>query len=95
VHVEGGTARLEDGTLAGSVVTMDAAIRNMVRWAGVTPAEALWMASAVPARVLGAPLGRILVGAEADLVLLDDDFTVRATIIAGQIVYERAAAPGE
>jgi N-acetylglucosamine-6-phosphate deacetylase len=90
VRVDGESARLADGTLAGSIVTMDAVVRNMVRWAGVTPAEALCMVSAVPARILGVPLGRIQAGRDADLVLLDDDLTVQGTLIAGHAVYGRA-----
>jgi N-acetylglucosamine-6-phosphate deacetylase len=92
VHVNGESARLADGTLAGAIVTMDAVVRNLVRWAGVTPAEALTMVTAVPARLLGAPLGRIQTGRDADLVLLDDDLTVQATLIRGKIVHDRANA---
>ena len=58
VIVEGMTAKREDGTLAGSVVTLDQAIRNVVRWTGATPAEAIRMASEMPARLLGLPVPR-------------------------------------
>jgi N-acetylglucosamine-6-phosphate deacetylase len=81
-------ARLEDGTLAGAVVFLDEAIRNMVHWAGVTPAEAISMATEVPARLLGMKdRGRIITGGRADLALLDEDLTVAATIISGRQVY--------
>jgi N-acetylglucosamine-6-phosphate deacetylase len=93
VIVDGTAARLADGTLAGSLLTMDQAVRNMVRWAGATPADALRMASTVPAALLGlAGYGAIRVGNVADLVLLDTDLRVRATIVNGDIVYERRAA---
>lgn len=88
VTADGTTARLADGTLAGSVLTMDAAVRNIVRWTDATPAEALQMASATPARLLGlADRGQIAVGARADLVLLDAALTVRATLVAGETVF--------
>jgi N-acetylglucosamine-6-phosphate deacetylase len=93
VIVDGLSARLADGTLAGSLLTMDQAVRNMARWTDATMADALRMASERPADLLGmANIGRIVVGADADLVLLDNDFHVQATIIKGKVVYERGAA---
>jgi N-acetylglucosamine-6-phosphate deacetylase len=93
VIVDGTSARLADGTLAGSLLTMDQAVRNMVRWTDATPADALRMASIVPAALLGlADHGPIRVGAAANLVLLDDDLRVRVTIINGDITYERGEA---
>jgi N-acetylglucosamine-6-phosphate deacetylase len=52
VSVNETSARLADGTLAGSILKMDQAVRNMIAFAGCTPAEALAMASTTPARVL-------------------------------------------
>ncbi len=93
VTVDGTSARLADGTLAGSLLTMDRAVRNMVRWTDATPSDALRMASEVPARLVGMEnSGRIAVGSDADLVLLDNDLRVQATIIKGEVVYERRAA---
>ncbi len=93
VIVDGRSARLADGTLAGSILTMDHTVRNMVQWAGADRADALRMASETPARLLGLThLGTIRAGADADLVLLSDDLTVQATIIRGDIIYERGAA---
>ncbi|MGI8855468.1 MAG: N-acetylglucosamine-6-phosphate deacetylase [Thermomicrobiales bacterium] len=91
VIVDGASARLADGTLAGSLLTMDQAVRNMMQWTDATPVDALRMASEVPARLMGQG-GCIAVGADADLVLLDRDFRVQATIIKGDVVYERGAA---
>jgi len=86
-------ARLEDGTLAGAVLFLDQAMRNMMQWAGVTPAEAISMATEVPARLLGmTDRGRIVTGGRADLVLLDEDLTVATTIINGRQVYHRPGA---
>jgi N-acetylglucosamine-6-phosphate deacetylase len=90
VTVDERTARLGAGTLAGSIATMDVAIRNVVRWTDATPTDALRMASEVPARILGLPdRGCIEPGAVADLVLLDHELAVQATITRGQIAYTR------
>lgn len=76
--------RTPDGVLAGSNLSMDAAVRNLVAFTGCTPAEALGCASRVPADLLGlADRGRIAEGARADLVLLDESLHVRHTLLEG------------
>jgi N-acetylglucosamine-6-phosphate deacetylase len=93
VTVDTTSARLADGTLAGSILTMDAAVQNAVAL-HVSVEDSLRMASSVPARVLGlSSKGRIDVGADADLVLLDDELRVRATIVAGQIAFSAHDSP--
>jgi len=93
VTVDGVSARLVDGTLAGSLLTMDRAVYNMVYWTDATMIDALRMASEIPARLLGlGNVGRIAAGADADLVLLDANLHVQMTIIKGEVVYERRAA---
>lgn len=82
VDCDGTSARLPDGTLAGSTLTMDAAVRNLVRLAGVTPADALFAASLAPRRLLGLP-DPLTVGASADLVVLDTHLAVQATFCNG------------
>ena len=90
VLVDETSARLPDGTLAGTVLTMDQAVRNVVRYAGISPAEALWMATTVPARLLGiAEKGRIVSGGVADLALFDSDLQLVATLMGGRAVWER------
>ncbi len=75
--------RLPDGTIAGSVLALDQAVRNMVAL-GFPLRDAVAMASSTPARVLGrADLGRIAVGALADLVLFDAGLRVRAVWVGG------------
>ncbi len=87
VEVAGGEARLADGTLAGSVLTMDRAVRNLVEL-GVSMEEAVGAASSVPARVLRRPdLGRLTPGAVADVVLLDDGLQPVRTLIGGTEVF--------
>jgi len=84
---EGDTVRLLDGTLAGSVATMDLLLRRAVEQFGLH--RALAMAARTPARVLGLPArGRVAVGCDADLVVLGPDLAVRRTLVAGRTVYE-------
>jgi N-acetylglucosamine-6-phosphate deacetylase len=90
VLVRDRTARLEDGILAGAVVFLDQAMRNMVRWAGVTPAEAISMATEVPRRLLGlTDRGQVIAGGIADLVLFDANLEVTATFVSGRPVFQR------
>ncbi len=77
VRVEGGIALLSDGTIAGSTLTQDAALRTAVD-AGVALPEAVTALTSTPARVLGRrDLGSLAVGAVADAVLLDAGLSVR------------------
>jgi len=87
--VRDGAVYLQDGTLAGSTLTMPAAVRTMVQRAGVPLAEAVRMATLNPARALGldARKGIVAAGKDADLVVLDRDFNVRMTIIGGNVVF--------
>jgi N-acetylglucosamine-6-phosphate deacetylase len=92
---DGVTARRENGALAGSIATMDQAIRNLIAWNAATPAEALTMATSTPARILGrSDLGIISPGALADLVLLDRHFAVIATIVGGTPVFSQTDPTG-
>jgi N-acetylglucosamine-6-phosphate deacetylase len=79
------TAELDDGTLAGSVLTMDGAFRMLATTAGASLVEASLMCSTSPARQLGlSELGRIAPAAIADLVVLDSNLRVRETYVAGE-----------
>jgi N-acetylglucosamine-6-phosphate deacetylase len=85
VLVQDGAARLADGTLAGSVLTMDHAVRNMVELAGLPIETVLPLATSTPARILGLDnrKGRIAPGLDADLVILDDHLAVTGVFIRG------------
>ena len=86
VTVTGGRAALPGGTLAGSVLTMDAALRNAVA-AGVPLPEASRMLSLTPARSLGLDdRGELRVGQRADLVVLSEDLAVQEVYVGGQRV---------
>lgn len=86
VTVSDGVARLDDGTIAGSTLTQDAALRRVVG-AGVDLGLAVAALTRVPARAIGRPeLGRLDVGAIADAVLLDGELGVRRVWVAGEAV---------
>ena len=81
-----GAARLADGTLAGSRIGLDSAVRNLVAW-GIPLADALTMASTTPASVLRRKHA-LEVSSPADLVLLDAELDVVMTIVGGEPVWE-------
>lgn len=89
--VKNGAARLEDGTLAGSVLTMAGAVRNMVNMAGVPLATAVAMASINPARKhgLAGRKGAVAPGLDADIVLLDKQLQVLETIVEGETAFSQ------
>ncbi len=88
VLVDATSARLGDGRLAGSTLTMDQAVRNAVVFGDLSLSAAVHLASAVPARAVGlAMCGRLSVGAEADIVMLDQNLGVEATFVGGRIAY--------
>ena len=91
VFVKNGEARLADGTLAGSVLKMNVAVKNLVEKVGVSLTEAVDFASANPAKNLGIynERGSIEVGKRADITVLDKDYNVLYTIVGGNIVYKR------
>jgi N-acetylglucosamine-6-phosphate deacetylase len=83
------SVRLADGTLAGSILKMDQAVRNMIEFTGCSLADAINMASRTPARVLGLNRkGRIAEGCDADIVILDKELNVQKTFVAGDLVFE-------
>ena len=78
--------RTRDGRLFGSAITLDIALRNMLRWTGRPMTEILPMLTLNPARLLGlaAVKGRIAKGADADLVILDKKLTVKHVFVRGE-----------
>lgn len=88
VFVKNGEARLKDGTLAGSVLKMNQAVKNLVTNAGFTLEEAADCASLNPARYLGLEnYGSINEGNSADFTVLNPDFSVYCTIRGGETIY--------
>ena len=90
IEVSGSEVRGPDGTLSGSTLTLDRAVRNVTEFAGAAVEDAIAAATSTPAALAGETRrGRIEPGAIADLVLLDRDLEVAATIVAGRLAYER------
>jgi len=92
IEVKGPKATMKDsGVLAGSVLTLNRAVKNMIDWTCVSVNEAVNMASLNPARVLGLDeeIGSIAVGKQANLALLDHDFNVLGTVLRGEFVFEK------
>jgi N-acetylglucosamine-6-phosphate deacetylase len=89
VTVEEGIARTAEGALAGSTLTLERAVANIMAAADLSLDQALSMATVNPARALGLQgrKGSIAVGKDADLVVLDDDLQVQRTLVAGRTVY--------
>jgi N-acetylglucosamine-6-phosphate deacetylase len=84
LQVQDGAVRAPEGMLAGSLLTMVEAVRNL-HALGVSLEDALGAASTVPARALGlADLGRLAVGLPADIVILDDNLEIDSVYVGGE-----------
>lgn len=91
VTVENGTARLKsNGALAGSILQLKDGVKNIVDWGLVSKADAIMMASLIPAISVGIDevCGQIKEGHLADFIVLDKEMNLRATYLAGKKVYE-------
>jgi N-acetylglucosamine-6-phosphate deacetylase len=93
VYVDDTSARLSNGNLAGSILPHDAALRNLMAFTGCSLGEALTCLTSTPAALLGLAdeIGQVAPGQQANLVLLMPDLHVAKTLVAGEIVYDRAA----
>ena len=91
VIVKGGEARLVDGTLAGSVLKMNDAIKNVVTKVGVPFLRAVDSATINPAKTLGIDnkLGSIKVGKNASFAIMNVDYSIEATIRNGKVIYSK------
>ena len=89
VIVDGIRCRFPDGTIAGSSLTMDLAVRNFRAHTGLPLHEVVNMASLYPARSVGADKrkGSLEPGKDADILITDRDFNVQRTIVRGETVY--------
>ncbi len=90
VYVKNGEARLEDGTLAGSVLRMNRAVQNMVEKVGVPFTQAVDCATINPAKNLkmDKEIGSIAVGKRADFTVLNSSYDVLLTVRGGKVVYQ-------
>lgn len=90
VIVENGTARLkEGGNLAGSILKLKDAVKNVVDWQIADAFEAIQMASLIPAKSVGIDnvCGKLKVGFDADFIVLDEDLYLKATYLNGEKVF--------
>ncbi|EEK82348.1 N-acetylglucosamine-6-phosphate deacetylase [Bacillus cereus ATCC 4342] len=84
VHVKDGSARLEDGTLAGSILKMDQAFRNVIEFTGCSIEDAVLMTSVNQAEEFGLNnKGALAVGKDADFVVMNGDLHVYDTVRLG------------
>lgn len=89
VFVNNGEARLKDGTLAGSVLTLNTALKNIIENTGLPLTKAIKMITINPARVLGisSSKGTIEASKDADFVIFDEKYNIHYTISNGKTVY--------
>src|ERR687893_2504994 len=94
VYLDGGVPRLGSGAIAGSILTMVEAIRNVLAFTGCTLPEAARMASTTPARLVGEGRrkGRLTPGYDADVAVLAPDLSVEAVWRGGEVAYERGGS---
>jgi N-acetylglucosamine-6-phosphate deacetylase len=87
--IEDGVCKLLDrSAFAGSIATTDRLVRVCVKDAGIPLTDAITMAAATPARVLGLNKGRIAAGLDADILFFDEDINVKCVFVGGESVYE-------
>ncbi|MBP2023297.1 N-acetylglucosamine-6-phosphate deacetylase [Clostridium punense] len=88
VLVKEGSARLNDGTLAGSILTLNEAVKNFYKHSNIEIYEAVNMAALNPARVIGLDKykGSLEVGKHSDIIIFDEGFQVNKTIVGGQVL---------
>ena len=87
--VDGIRCHFPDGTIAGSCLTMDRAVRNFWRCTGLPLWQVVAMASIHPANAIGVAdrKGSLEAGKDADIAIADADFNVRMTFVRGECAY--------
>jgi len=90
IIVKDGVSRLKSGDFAGSTLTMDRAVRNMMKLVGTPLQTAVKMAAINPAMVINVDenKGSLEPGKDADIVIIDEEINVYMTIMKGNIVYK-------
>ncbi len=93
-HIKGGVMRTADGTIAGSALRMDQAVRNYMQFAELPFEKAIVAATSAPAALIhhDRMLGRIAAGLRADLSVWDENYNVVGTMVGGRFVYSALAA---
>jgi N-acetylglucosamine-6-phosphate deacetylase len=86
VVVKDGEARLENGTLAGSVLKMNEALRNFYKYTDISMPELIGMVTHIPAKKLNLKIGELKEGYPVDLVLFDKDFNIKRCFVEGMVI---------
>lgn len=89
VYLKDKKAFLEDGTLAGSTLTLNVAVKNIIETTGTKITDAVRMATLNGSKVINAGRGILASGKFADIVVMNSNFDVEMTIIEGQIRFRR------
>ena len=91
ITVNGIACRLRDGTIAGSVLTLNQAVKNLIEHTGLPLEKAVRFASLHPARAIGLEnkKGTLAPGKDADIALFDDQLNAHMTIVRGEIKYTK------
>ena len=91
IFVEEDVARLSDGTIAGSILTMDEAVKNVLEFTDLSLVEAVKMATLNPAKFIdaGEDKGTLEEGTDADIAIFDSQLRVEYTISDGEVIYKR------
>jgi len=89
VTLSGNKAVMEDGTIAGSTLTLNKAIHNVIETTGAKITDAVRMATVNPAKVIKSDRGILSSGKHADFVVLDKDFNVEMTVMDGVIRFSK------
>lgn len=89
VTVQGNKAVMNDGTIAGSTLTLNRAIKNIVETTETKLSDAVRMATVNPSKVVGCPAGVLSSGKPANFVVLDREFNVEMTIMNGKVRYTK------
>ncbi|HEY5340818.1 MAG TPA: amidohydrolase family protein, partial [Candidatus Aquilonibacter sp.] len=88
-HIAGGVMRSPDGTIAGSALRIDQAVRNYMSYTETSFAQAVMAATHAPAKLIGleGEIGRIAPGLRADLSFWDEDYVIAGTMVGGTVVH--------
>lgn len=91
ITVSGAKVQLADGTLAGSVLTLDRALQNVKKYTDCSIAELVQMVTYNPAKVISMDhrKGTLEIGKDADFTVFDEDFNIYMTIVKGKMLYEK------
>jgi N-acetylglucosamine-6-phosphate deacetylase len=94
-RIEGGVVRAEDGTIAGSALHLDHAVRNLMSYASIPFHQAIVNATAAPATLLGLDreMGTLEPGKRADLSVWSDTYQILATLVSGFFVHGAHRVP--